>query len=187
MLIAEIFIGIVLGITAIAALLYGWRKLGAYPQPSSLSDAALIRRIEKEGKESAWIFRRYSRPEETQQTEPIKRGFTVKRQYVERLKDELVMRQMAAVVKAFHPDASSLSQRAVALRAEGHSSQMAQTMAQLEWGLQGLLTKHLKGEALHDQGDTTEMVLRAAEIVKAGMSESVAIYLALREWSDRAE
>jgi hypothetical protein len=178
------FLEIAVGIAAIVALFYVWRKLGAHPQPSTLSDAALLRRIEKE---SVWISKYYRQSEEKQQTERIKCAFAAKRRYVKRLKNELAMRQMAAVVKAFHPDASAIAQRAIALESEGHSKRMAHTMAQLEWGLQGLLTKHLKGEALHDQGDTTKMVLRAAEIVKAGMSESVAIYLALREWSERAE
>jgi hypothetical protein len=184
MLIPEIVIGIVLGTSVIAALLYGWRKLATYPQPSSLSDAVLIRRVEKE---SRWISRYHSRSEEAQRSERAERTFTIKRQYVKRLKDELVMRQMAAVVNVFHPDASSLAVRAGELESEGHSKQMAQTMAQLEWGLQGLLTKHLRGETLHDQSETTRLVLRAAEIVQAGMSESLAIYLALREWSEETE
>lgn len=184
MLIAEIVVGIVLGISVMLALRYGWRKLGPHPQPSSLSDTALIRRLEA-GR--VWISRYNRLPEAKQQTGPIKRAFAVKQRYVQHLKNELAMRQMAAVVQAFHPDASSIAQRANELESEGNSKRMAQTLAQLEWGLQGLLAKHLEGEALHDQGETTKMVLRAAEIVQAGMSESVAIYLALREWSERTE
>lgn len=182
MLITEIVLGILVGIVLIAALSYGWGKLGARPQPSTLSDTALVRRIEAQ---RMWISRYARLPEAKQQTERIKLAYTVRRRYFKRLKNELAMRQMAAVVQAFHPDASSISQRAAELRSEGSSKRMAQTMAQLEWGLQGLLSKHLKGETLHDQGETAKMVLGAAELVKAGMSEPVAIALVLREWSDR--
>jgi len=183
MLRPEIVVAIVLGIAVIAALFHVGRKRGAHPQPSGLSDAALIRRLEAE---RAWIARYYRLPAEKRQTERIMHTFAVKRRYVKRLKNELARRQMAAVVQAFDPDTSSIAQRTVELESEGHSERMAQTMAQLEWGLQGLLAKHLKGEALHDHGDTAKVVLRAAELVHAGKSESAAIAMALKEWSERA-
>jgi hypothetical protein len=185
MLLPEIVFGIVVGsIVIVALVVYGWRQRGAQPQPSTLSDTALIRRLEAV---SVWLSKYYKLPEAKQQTERIQRAFAIKRRYVKRLKNELAMRQMAAVVKAFHPDASSVDQRAVELESEGHSKRMARTMAQLEWGLQGLLARHLQGEALHDHGDTAKMVLRAAELVTAGKSESAAIALALKEWSARAQ
>jgi hypothetical protein len=183
MLSPEIVAVIVLGVALIVALFYLWSKPGTFPPPSELSDSALIRRVQAE---RAWLAKYSRMSAKKQQAERIQQTFAIKRRYVKRLKNELARRQMAAVVQAFHPDASLIDQRTAELESEGHSRRMAQTMAQLEWGLQGLLARHLKGEVLHDHGDTAQMVLRAAELVHAGESESMAITMALKDWIERA-
>jgi hypothetical protein len=176
-----LFAEILAVIAAIVGIYYLLRKRNAYSPPSTLSNAALFRRIEAH---RAWMLKHQSLPEGRRQTERIRRLYGVKRRYFKRLKNELAMRQMAAVVQAFHPDASSIARRIDELMAEGQPKRLAQSMAQLEWGLTLLLASHLKGEVLHDQGDTASVVLYAADLVKTGISESAAIMLALKAWSE---
>ena len=121
---------ILIGIAVVVVLLIVIGNLKGAPDPSSMSDAAILQRLQAEG---IWIFRYLGQPLSSQQSTSLKRMYEEKTQYVQNLKAELAKRKMAQGTQAVQAELAPILQRSAELMKEGKSEAEATAHSLKEW------------------------------------------------------
>ena len=121
----------IIGIVVVVVILIVIGKMKGAPEPSSMSEAAILQRL---GTEGAWISKYLSQPLSSQQGESLKRMYEEKTAYVASLKSELMKRQMAQGTQAVQQELAPILQRAAELVKEGRPEAEAHAIALKEWG-----------------------------------------------------
>ncbi len=113
---------IVIGIVVVVVLLIVIGKMKGAPDPSSMSEAAIFQRLQTEG---AWISKYLGQPLASQQSDSLKKMYEEKTQYIQNLKVELTMRQMAQGSQAVQAELAPILERTAELVKEGKSQEEA--------------------------------------------------------------
>lgn len=121
---------VIIGIVVVVVLLIVIGKMKGAPEPSLMSEAAILQRLQTEG---AWISKYLSQPYSSQQSASLKRMYEEKTAYIQNLKAELMKRQMAQGTEAVQQELAPILQRAAELVKEGKPEAEAHAAALKEW------------------------------------------------------
>lgn len=127
----------IIGVVVVIIVLVIIGKLKGAPDPSSMSDAAIIQRLHTEG---VWIAKYLRQPLSSQQSESLKRMYNEKTQYIQSLKAELAQRHVAQSTQAVQAGLAPIQQRAAELVNEGMSEADATAQSLKEWADKGQST-----------------------------------------------
>ncbi len=126
---------IIVGIVVVYVVLIIIGKIKGYPDPSSMSDAALIGRLQCE---NAWVNRCYYQlPYEKQQTASLKKMYAERTAFIKQIEQEITKRQMAYQTAqgatAISNELAPISARIQELIKEGRAEPEAIAVALNEW------------------------------------------------------
>ncbi len=125
---------IIVGIVVVFVLLIVIGKIKGAPDPASISDAALVSRLQSE---MAWMNRYHRLPYENQQSNSLKKMFAEKTAYIKQIEQEIAKRQaayqMAQGTAAITTELAPILERTQALMNEGKLEPEATAIALKEW------------------------------------------------------
>lgn len=121
---------IIFGIIVVIVLLVVIGKIIGAPEPSSMSEAAILVRLQTE---NAWMTKYSNLPYSSQQSASIKRMYEEKTAYIKNLKTELIKRQIVSNLKISEKELMPIFERLADLMKEGRSENDALLMALREW------------------------------------------------------
>ena len=125
---------IVVGIVIVFVILIVIGKIKGAPNPSSMSDAALVGRLQTE---NAWVSRYLRLPYENQQSDSLKKMYAEKTEYIKQIEQEIIKRQTAYQLAqgeaAITSELAPILERTQALMSEGKAEPEATAFALKEW------------------------------------------------------
>ena len=125
---------IVVGIVIVFVILIVIGKIKGAPNPSSMSDAALVGRLQTE---NAWMSRYLRLPYENQQSDSLKKMYAEKTEYIKQTEQEIIKRQTAYQLAqgeaAITSELAPILERTQELMSEGKTEPEATAVALKEW------------------------------------------------------
>ena len=125
---------IVVGIVIVFVILIVIGKIKGAPNPSSMSDAALVGRLQTE---NAWMSRYLRLPYENQQSDSLKKMYAEKTEYIKQIEQEIIKRQTAYQLAqgeaAITSELAPILERTQELMSEGKTEPEATAVALKEW------------------------------------------------------
>jgi len=125
---------IVVGIVIVFVILIVIGNIKGAPSPSSMSDAALVGRLQTE---NAWMNRYLRLPYENQQSDSLKKMYAEKTEYIKQIEQEIIKRQTAYQLAqgeaAITNELAPILERTQELMNEGKTEPEATAIALKEW------------------------------------------------------
>lgn len=125
---------IVVGIVIVFVILIVIGNIKGAPSPSSMSDAALVGRLQTE---NAWMNRYLRLPYENQQSDSLKKMYAEKTEYIKQIEQEIIKRQTAYQLAqgeaAITSELAPILERTQELMKEGKTEPEATAIALKEW------------------------------------------------------
>lgn len=125
---------IVVGIVIVFVVLIVIGNIKGAPNPSSMSDAALVGRLQTE---NAWMNRYLRLPYENQQSDSLKKMYVEKTEYIKQIEQEIIKRQTAYQLAqgeaAITSELAPILERTQELMNEGKTEPEATAVALKEW------------------------------------------------------